>query len=156
MVVTILLLMLLSFLGVVAAIYSRPCVVCPWKDKEVQGGTNRSQQKTQQDENDQSASPLALVCPLLYPTPPSPHALSPRIRFGIELVDGDGHELLGAGVSASSSSSPAAAAGGGGGGGSASGAGPSLGRVLPLHCGHNNAYGNAERRMLLEHLAQQG
>ena len=86
MAVTILLLMLLSFLGVVAAIYSRPCVVCPWKDKEVQGGTNRSQQKTQQDENDQSASPLALVCPLLYPTPPvpsctfSPHKVWHRAR----------------------------------------------------------------------------
>eukprot|EP00752_Nemacystus_decipiens_P002959 g2749.t2 len=73
--------------------------------------------------------------------------------FGIELVEGDGHELLGAGVSASSSSPSAAVAGGGG---SSGGAGPSLGRVLPLHCGHNNAYGDAERRMLLEHLALQG
>eukprot|EP00903_Cladosiphon_okamuranus_P007648 g7416.t2 len=78
--------------------------------------------------------------------------------FGMELVEGHGQELLGGGeggVSASSRSSPTAAVGDGG-SGSIVGAGPSLGKLLPLHCGHNNAYGDAERRMLLEHLALQG
>lgn len=81
--------------------------------------------------------------------------------YGIELIEGDGHEvtLLGAGTATSSSSSlPSAAAPGGAGAGGADGAGggPYLGRVLALHCGHNNAYADGERRMLLEHLALQG
>lgn len=94
----------------------------------------------------ESRNPLP---PTYVPSSPSPLFVFPCERFGVELVEGDGHELLGAGVTGSSSSSPAVVAGGGGGG-------PSLGRVLPLHCGHNNAYGESERRMLLEHLAVQG
>ncbi|CAN0393863.1 unnamed protein product [Hapterophycus canaliculatus] len=70
------------------------------------------------------------------------------------MVGGDGNELLGAGgvrVASSSSLSPSTLSGSGGGGD-----GPSLGRILPLHCGHNNSYSDSERRMLLEHLALQG
>ncbi|CAM9789499.1 unnamed protein product [Ectocarpus fasciculatus] len=76
--------------------------------------------------------------------------------YGIDLVGGgDGNQLLGRGV-ASSSSPASAVVGGGEGGGSGGGGGLSLGRVLPLHCGHNNSYSDGERRMLLEHLALEG
>lgn len=51
----------------------------------------------------------------------------------MEGAEGDGHDLLGATSS-----------------------GPSLGRLIPLRCGHNNSYGDAERRMLLEHLTLEG
>ncbi|CAN0404129.1 unnamed protein product [Ectocarpus sp. 12 AP-2014] len=67
--------------------------------------------------------------------------------YGMDLVGGgDGSQLLGGRVA--SSSSPASAVVGDG--------GLSLGRVLPLHCGHNNSYSDGERRMLLEHLALEG
>ncbi|CAN0179894.1 unnamed protein product [Scytosiphon promiscuus] len=73
--------------------------------------------------------------------------------YGIEMFRGDANELMGAGrgrVASSSTLSPSTLSGGGDGGG------PSLGRILPLHCGHNNSYSDSERRMLLEHLALQG
>ncbi|CAM9904314.1 unnamed protein product, partial [Ectocarpus sp. 8 AP-2014] len=77
--------------------------------------------------------------------------------YGMDLVGGgDGSQLLGGGVA--SSSSPASAVVGGGGSSESGGGdgGLSLGRVLPLHCGHNNSYSDGERRMLLEHLALEG
>lgn len=55
---------------------------------------------------------------------------SPLLRYGVGLVGEDRDDLLDNG--------------------------PSLGRLLPLHCGHNNAYSDGERRMLLEHLALEG
>lgn len=68
----------------------------------------------------------------------------------MEPTGGDSNGLLGV---VPSSSSPLAA---GAGAGAASAPGPSLGKLLPLHCGHNNAYSEGERRMLLEHLALEG
>lgn len=69
--------------------------------------------------------------------------ISPAHRsYDTELI-GDGRDDLLGGVP--SSSSP-----------SCSGPGPVLGRLLPLRCGHNMAYNESERRMLLEHLALEG
>lgn len=56
---------------------------------------------------------------------------------------GDGRDDLLGNVSSSSPSS-------------SSGPDPILGRLLPLRCGHNMAYDESERRMLLEHLALEG
>ncbi|CAN0155003.1 unnamed protein product [Scytosiphon promiscuus] len=75
--------------------------------------------------------------------------------YGIEMFRGDANELMGTGrgrVTSSSPLSPSTLSGGGDGGGGR----PFLGRILPLHCGHNNSYSDSERRMLLEHLALQG